>query len=102
MARVGDRVSAALDESISEMNAKDAMNAMSALRDGNSRSIIWSCKNIGLGTLGWENDHRHSCTSYVQGIIYLKVKHACLCTLSQMLCLGLNLPESWGTYLRTS
>ena len=82
-----------------EMNA---MNAMSALSDGNSRSMIWSYKTNGFGTFGWEHDHRTSCKFDFQGLIYLKVEHACLSTCSEIGFLGPNLHKSWNTYLHKS
>ena len=67
-----------------EMNAMNAMRAISALSDGNSRSIIWVFNNNGVGTFGWAHDHQHSCKFYFQGLICLTVEHACLSTCSDI------------------
>ena len=45
---------------LSDINAMNAIHAMNALRDGNSRIIISAYKNNGFGTSGWENDHHNS------------------------------------------
>ena len=45
-----------------------------------SRSINWAYENDGFGTFGPESDHSNSLIFDFQGLIYLKVEHACLST----------------------
>ena len=75
---------------------------MSALKDGHSRSIIGSCQNNDIGTLGWDNDHRNSCEFDVEAWIYPNIEHACSSTCSDIWCVGPNWPKSWKTYLHKS
>ena len=66
------------------------------------RSIVWFYENRGVDTFRPERYRQNLVIFHCQGLIHVKVEHACLSTYSEFWFVEPDLPKSWNMYLHKS